>query len=70
MEKYKIALKARTNVELIKDWVALDKLTATPDIATVRGWLMNEIETRWPAEFDAWMENCHIDDNIESYIKL
>lgn len=64
----------RTNEELIRDWKVLDTDTAkngiTVEKATVRGWLMDEIEKRFPVEFDRWLENCANDDNIENYIKL
>ena len=60
----------RTNAELIKDWTLLDSLEVTPEVAMVRGWMMDEIEKRWPQEFDNWMENCDTNDNIENYIKL
>jgi len=73
MTKQQEILKARTDAELIKDWETLDSLTktkATLQQATVRGWLMDEIELRFPEEFDNWIDNCDNDDNIRNYIKV
>ena len=70
MTKHQTLLASRTNEEIIRDWQILDTQEVTIDTATVRGWYMDEIAKRWPVEFDNWIENCHIDDNIESYIKL
>lgn len=70
MTRYQELLASRTNAELIRDWKVLDTQKVTPEIAIVRGWLMDEIEKRWPEEFNNWMENCDKDDNIEHYIKV
>lgn len=69
-EGRKNLLVTRTDAELIKDWQEIDKLTVTEHIATVRGWLMDEIQRRFPKEFNDWVENSHIDDRLETYIKL
>ena len=68
MTKYQILLASRTNEELIRDWEVLDTQKVTEHIATVRGWIMDEIEKRWPVEFNNWIENCDKDDSIRSYI--
>ena len=72
MTKQASVIAKRTNEELIQDWQVMDALTegkgVTPEQATVRGLLMDEIEKRWPKQFDKWIDECHIDDNIESYI--
>ena len=60
----------RTNKELINDWVELDKQPITQSVADVRELYMNEIEKRFPAEFDVWMDCCESDDDIRNYIKL
>jgi hypothetical protein len=70
MTKYQELLSGRTNEELIRDWMILDTQKITSEIATVRGWLMDEIEKRFPGEFNNWIENCDKDDNLEHYIKL
>lgn len=63
-------LAGLTDENLILTWKQLDKVQVTTAVAKVRGWVMDEIEKRFPKEFDCWMENCQNDDNIESYIKI
>ena len=70
MTKQEQLIASRTDKELIRDWMALDSLKVTPEVATVRGWFMKEIERRFPAEFNNWIENCDTNDNLEDYIKL
>ena len=70
MNKHQELISKRTNEELIRDWIILDTLAIDSKVVTVRGWLMDEIEKRWPEEFDKWIDNCDKDDNIENYIKL
>lgn len=63
-------IKSRTNEQLIKDWAELDNQIVTQEVADVRGWMMKEIEKRWPVEFDAWMDSEDPDDDINKFIKL
>ena len=70
MKSQKELIESRTDKELLKDWQEIDKLPVTDHIATVRGWLMDEIQKRWSEEFDRWIENSDVDDRLESYIKL
>lgn len=70
MTKQQQLISNRTNEELLKDWTALDSLPMTKELPMIRGWYMDEIENRFPTEFDQWIENCHIDDNIANYITL
>ena len=71
VEEAREKLSKLTDENLVLTWKQLDKIeTMTTAIAKVRGWVMNEIERRWPKEFDTWMENCQDDDNIDTYIKI
>lgn len=70
MEKMKKIIAARSNEDLLKDWKILDAKESTTEVVTLRGLYMDEIEKRWPAEFDEWIDNCEKDDDIRSYIKL
>lgn len=74
MKRAQDLLSKRTNEQLVTDWIVLDELCntdgMTPERAITRGWLMDEIEKRWPVEFDKWIENCAIDDHIENYIAV
>lgn len=38
------------------------------NIPTVRGWIMDEIEKRNPAAFDAWLEGDAEDASLRKYI--
>lgn len=43
----------------LKDLIELFEMTEIindPQIPTVRGWIMDELEERNPAAFDAWLE--------------
>lgn len=70
MTKQQALITSRTNAQLVQDWVAIETLKMSKEVAMVRGWLMDEIEKRFPVEFDKWMENCMDDDNIENYITV
>lgn len=68
MTKQEQLIAKRTNAQLISDWTMLDKMPMTQRVATVRGWLMSEIEKRWPSEFEAWVMS---DDGIlTNYVRL
>ena len=56
-EKARAALATRTMAQLLNDWDVTERLTITPELAMVRGWLMEEFERRDPAAFDCWMDN-------------
>lgn len=72
-QKARLMIARRSDSELITDWIVLDEATKD-DIsisqAEVRGWLMDEIQKRFPQEFDNWIKNCAENDNIEDYIKI
>ena len=74
MTKVQILLAGRTNNQVITDWIVLDELCTvdgvTQERAIARGWIMDEIEKRWPVEFDQWIENSAIDDHIEHYVTV
>ena len=66
-------LKERTNKELLNDWELLNSMLQdrpTPMQINVRGWLMDEIELRFPAEFDKWIDSCSSDNDIRKYIEV
>jgi len=70
MTRQQVLISSRTNAQLIQDWVAIETMEMSTEIAMVRGWLMDEIEKRFPAEFDKWMENCMEDDDIRNYVTI
>lgn len=63
-------IAARSDADLIRDWEVIDVLPISPEVVRVRGWLMDEIEKRWPVEFDRWIDNCETDDNLGHYIAV
>lgn len=44
-----------TLAELLDEWELTSKVN-NPEIATVRGWLMEELEKRNPEAFDKWLD--------------
>jgi len=74
MTKQKEVLKKRTNKELLNDWDFLNNVTikgkATIAQIDVRGWLMDEIELRFPVEFDKWIDSSRSNNDIRKYIEV
>ena len=42
---------------LVDLWEATEAAPLTPEMPTVRGWLMDELERRNPEGFNAWLEH-------------
>lgn len=61
-------LKGMTIKSLLDQW-ELTSVIINKDIPTVRGWLMDEIENRYPNEFDAWLSTdpCN-DEDLRKFI--
>ena len=55
--KARAALAQRTMAQLLDDWDVTERLPITPELAMVRGWIMEEFERRDPDAFDCWMDN-------------
>lgn len=53
--------------DLIDEW-ELTSTINTPEIYTVRGWLMDEFEERFPEEFNAWLESDALDEELKYYL--
>ena len=74
MTKQKEVLKKRTNKELLNDWDFLNNVTikgkATIAQIDVRGWLMDEIELRFPVEFNKWIDSSRSNNDIRKYIEV
>lgn len=49
------AIKASSTKKLLDLW-ELTEASNSPELAIVRGWLMDEIERRNPEGFDAWLD--------------
>lgn len=62
-------VKALTDDQLLTTWEATEHLR-DPQIPMVRGWLMDEIERRYPKEFDAWLDqDAPEDSQLREYIQ-
>ena len=54
-------IKSMTTAKLIEVFIDTNKFN-DPNIFTVRGWIMDELETRNPEAFDAWLESDPCED--------
>ena len=72
-----IKLQCRKTKDLIRDFILtgimIDAAHTTnkpydPNLPTVRGWLMDEIERRDPDGFERWMDSDLDDDALPQYI--
>ena len=61
-------LKKRTTKQLVEDFILTDSMKMTPELPIVRGWIMDELESRDPEAFNAWMddEEC-TDESLRKY---
>ena len=61
-------LKIMTLKQLVEQFELTESMN-DKNIPTVRGWLMDEIESRNPEGFDAWLdsENC-CDSELRKYV--
>lgn len=48
--------------DLLDEWELTSNVN-DPEIATVRGWLMDELESRNPEAFDKWLDQDAPEDN-------
>ena len=56
-----------TTSQLLDHWESTSDI-ADPNIPTVRGWLMDELEKRFPEQFDAWMDSDCRDEELRKFI--
>lgn len=56
-----------TTSQLLDQWESTSDI-ADPNIPTVRGWLMDELEKRFPEQFDAWMDSDCRDEELRKII--
>lgn len=52
-----------TNCSLFDLWESTTS-NNEPHVSTVRGWLMEEIERRFPAQFSGWLDTDAEDDTL------
>ena len=68
MKKAQDLLNGMSIVDLVAQWEEVSKMEVTPEIATVRGWLMDALENKNPEAFDKYLddENC-TDEDLRKY---
>lgn len=60
-------LKQRTTRQLLDLW-EMTTTNNSPYIPTVRGWIMDELSSRFPAAFDAWLDSDTDDAMLREYV--
>lgn len=60
-------LKQRTTRQLLDLW-EMTTTNNSPYIPTVRGWIMDELASRFPAAFDAWLDSDTDDAALREYV--
>lgn len=63
-----LALKTYSTAQLLDLW---ELTTSNPNkcISVVRGWLMDELESRHPEMFDKWLDGDAEDADLRKYIE-
>ena len=64
---YKMVLAKMSMKNLVETFCMTEKMNGE-DIPTVRGWLMDEIESRNPEGFDRWMDESAEDSDLGKYV--
>ena len=66
-------IQLRSTKDLIRDFiltgVMIDSQHHDPNLFTVRGWLMDEIERRDPKGYCLWLDSDEDDEALTKYIK-
>ncbi len=55
--------------QLLEMWELTEGMKYSPELATVRGWLMDELEARDPKGFNAWMDDEDPNASPRTHIK-
>ncbi len=61
-------LEKISDKQLIEVWEEIDKKEPSKQIFIVRGLLMDEIEKRWPVEFEKWIDNTDPKKDLKYFI--
>ena len=60
-------LKQRSTRQLLSLW-EMTTTNDSPYIPTVRGWIMDELASRFPVAFDAWLDSDTDDAALREYV--
>jgi hypothetical protein len=62
-------LKTMSLCQLLDIWEATSTAERNPNLSTVRGWIMDEIERRNPEAFNHWLdEPAPKDEDLRKYV--
>ena len=61
-------LKKLSDRRLVEVWEETSTMENTPLLPMVRGWIMDELEARFPKAFNDWMDAYGEDEELRSYI--
>jgi len=64
--KARLMIQAKSTAELLTLWDLTEAAVMTEELPTVRGWVMDELQVRFPAEMDRWLDT--FDDPLRDYI--
>lgn len=66
-KKAREILSNATLADLLDEW-ELTSSVNSPEVYTVRGWLMDEFERRNPEAFNEWLDGDAEDDTLAEYM--
>ena len=62
-------VKAMSDNLLLAAWESTEN-QRTKESVIIRGWLMDEIERRYPEAFNAWLDSDAYDGELRAYINI
>ena len=66
----KAMIKGFSDSDLLTQWELTGYMDVSVNLATVRGWLMDEIQERFPVGFDKWLSlDDPRDDDLKYYVR-
>lgn len=60
-------VRAMSDNQLLTVWESTEN-QRTRESSIIRGWLMDEIERRYPDAFNAWLDNDAYDGELRDYV--
>lgn len=60
-------IAAQSTEQLLDQWELTEHMEG-PNVPTVRGWYMDELEKRFPEQLDRWLEESNEDGDLRRYI--
>ena len=67
--KARSRLANRTTEQLILDWELTEALPMTPELPTVRGWIMDEFKRRDAGAYESWCDDDDLDASPRKYFR-